>query len=93
MKIPGQIRTYCKFCNAHKVHKVKNQSKSKARTLSRGTRKHEKKLKGFGGKRAGKVTVKKQGKRQVVILQCTECNKKQTKVLGSRTKKKIEIKR
>jgi|YelNatPaOPRAMG01_1025707.scaffolds.fasta_scaffold115887_2 large subunit ribosomal protein L44e len=91
MKFPKEIRTYCKFCNKHTKHSVKLASKSQPRALAIGTRKHERKLKGHGGKRAGKVPVKKQGKRQVVILTCLECKKKSPRTIGSRTKKKLEI--
>ena len=93
MKIPGEMKAYCKHCNAYTLHKVKMQSKGKSRTLAEGNRKHNKKLKGHGGKRAGKVPVKKQGKRQVVVLICQECKKKQLKSYNTRTRKKIEIKR
>jgi ribosomal protein L44E len=54
---------------------------------------HKRKLRGHGGKRAGKKEVKKQGKRQKIVLTCTQCNKKQERVLGTRTKKKLEIKK
>ena len=93
MNVPAEIKTYCKYCNAHTLHKVKMPSKGKPRALAIGNRKHERKLKGHGGKRAGKVAVKKQGKRQVVVLICQQCKKKTLKVLGTRTKKKVEIKR
>lgn len=93
MKVPKEIRTYCPTCKKHTVHTVKLASKGKARSLSFGTRKHERKLKGHGGKRAGEKSVKKQGKRQKIILSCSECKKSHERVLGTRTKKKIEIKR
>ena len=93
MKVPVEVKAYCKHCNAHTLHKVKSQSKGKPRTLAEGNRKHNRKLKGHGGKRAGKVPVKKQGKRQVVVLTCEQCKKKKKKTLGTRTRKKVEIKR
>ncbi|MCX8163300.1 MAG: 50S ribosomal protein L44e [Candidatus Micrarchaeota archaeon] len=91
MKMPKEIRTYCKYCNKHTTHTVKLASKSPPRSLAIGTRKHERKLKGHGGKRAGKVPVKKQGKRQVVMLSCVECKKKTPRTIGTRTRKKLEI--
>jgi large subunit ribosomal protein L44e len=91
MKYPKEVRTYCKYCNKHTKQTAKLASKGSARSLAIGTRKHERKLKGHGGKRAGKVPVKKQGKRQVVILTCSECKKKTPRTIGSRTKKKLEI--
>ena len=93
MKVPAEIKAYCKHCNAYTVHKVKMPSKGKPRSLAIGNRKHERKLKGHGGKRAGKVPVKKQGKKQVVVLICSQCGKKQLRTIGTRTKKKVEIKR
>ena len=93
MKVPKEIRTYCPHCKKHALHTVKIASKGKASSLSFGTRKHEKKLKGHGGKRAGEKTVKKQGKRQKILLTCPECKKSHEKVLGTRTKRKVEIKR
>ena len=67
-------------------------SKGRGRTLAEGNRKHKIKLKGHGGKRAGEKTVRKQGKRQKVTLECQECKKKQERVIGGRTKKKLELK-
>lgn len=92
MKIPKEIRTYCPFCKAHNVHKIKVASKGKARTLASGNVKHRRKLKGHGGKRAGKKAVKKQGKKQKLMLECMNCHKKHEKVLGGRTKIRVEVK-
>ncbi|MEM4366777.1 MAG: hypothetical protein QW035_01445 [Candidatus Anstonellales archaeon] len=92
MKVPKEMRTYCPFCKAHVAHKVKVASKGKPRSLAMGNVKHERKLKGHGGKRAGKKAVKKQGKRQKLILECNNCHKKHEKVLQGRTKAKAEVK-
>ena len=91
MKYPKEIRTYCPNCKAHTKQKVRLASKGKARPMAMGNRKHERKLMGHGGKRAGEKTVKKQGKRQKVILECSVCKKKQERVIGTRTKKKLEF--
>ncbi len=91
MKHPKEKNTYCPTCRKHTKHKVKLASKGKARTLAEGNRKHERKLRGHGGKRAGEKTVKKQGKRQKLMLTCTECNKKHEQVLRGRTRKKVEF--
>ncbi|MCX8175380.1 MAG: 50S ribosomal protein L44e [Candidatus Micrarchaeota archaeon] len=91
MKYPKELMAYCPNCNAHTEHKAKLASKGKARPLAVGNRKHERKLMGHGGKRAGEKSVKKQGKRQKVILECAQCRKKQERVIGSRTKKKLEF--
>lgn len=93
MKFPNQIRAYCQNCKKHTLHTVKIASKGRARSLSFGTRKHEKKLRGHGGKRAGEKTVKKHGKRQKLMLSCQECKKSHEKVIGTRTTKRVEIKR
>ncbi len=93
MEIPKEIKTYCPYCNAHVIHKVKLVSKGRRRTLAKGERRHARKLKGYGGKRAGKKEVKKQSKKQVIMLTCTQCGKKHETVLTTRTKKKLEIKR
>ena len=91
MKYPKEIKAYCPNCRKHTLHKAKLASKGKASTMAIGKRKHESKLTGHGGKRAGKKPVKKQGKRQKIILECQVCKKKQERVIGSRTKKKIEF--
>lgn len=91
MKYPKEIRAYCPNCKAHTDHKVKMASKGKARPMAMGNRKHERKLTGHGGKRAGEKSVKKQGKRQKIIIECSTCKKKQERVIGTRTKKKIEF--
>ncbi|RME79980.1 MAG: 50S ribosomal protein L44e [Methanobacteriota archaeon] len=93
MKVPAEIRTHCPYCNAHTTHKVKLASKGPRRTLAEGELRHARKLKGHGGKRAGKKDVVKQAKRQKLMLTCQQCNKKHELVLGSRTRKKAEIKR
>ena len=93
MKFPKEIRVYCPFCKKHVLHKAKVASKGRPRTLAQGNRRHEEKLRGHGGKRAGTKPVKKQGKRQVIVLTCSSCKKKHLKVVGTRTKKRLEIKR
>jgi len=93
MKYPKEIKTYCPNCKQHTLHKVKLAAKrsGEGRTLAAGNRRHKEKMKGHGGKRAGKVPVKKQGKRQKVMYTCTVCTKKHERVIGTRTKKKLEL--
>jgi large subunit ribosomal protein L44e len=91
MKYPKEVRTYCPKCRAYTAHKAKLASKGAARSMAIGTRKHERSLMGHGGKRAGEKSVKKQGKRQKVILECTQCKKKHERVIGERTRKKLEL--
>lgn len=92
MKYPKEVRTFCPTCNSHQTFKVRLASKGRASSMAVGNRKHERSLHGHGGKRAGEKTVKKQGKRQKAMLECQKCKKKQERVLGGRTKKKLEIK-
>ena len=91
MKYPKEVNAYCPKCLKHTPHKAKLAGKGKARPMAIGNRKHERSLTGHGGKRAGEKTVKKQGKRQKIILTCTESGYKQERVIGTRTKKKLEF--
>ncbi len=92
MKFPKETRTYCPNCKSHQLFKVRLASKGRARTMAVGNRAHDRSLLGHGGKVAGEKTVKKQGKRQVLMLECSACKKKQQRVLSVRTKKKVELK-
>ena len=60
--------------------------------MAEGNRAHARSLTGHGSKRAGEKTVKKQGKRSKLTLQCNKCKKKQERVVGGRTTKKMEFK-
>jgi large subunit ribosomal protein L44e len=92
VKIPKEIKTYCPKCKTSTTHKVKNPSKGKARGLAWGTLRHERRTRGYVGKVKGQATVRKQGKRQKIVLECTKCKKSHERVMGGgRTKKKIEI--
>jgi large subunit ribosomal protein L44e len=91
MKFPKEVNTYCPFCKKHAKHKVRLVSKGRARSMAAGNRAHDRSLRGHGGKRAGEKTVKKQGKRQKIILECPVCKKKHERVVGTRTTKKLEI--
>ena len=91
MKYPKEVNAYCPLCKKHTKQKVRIASKGRARTLAAGNRAHARSLRGHGGKRAGEKTVKKQGKRQKIILECQICKKKQERIIGTRTTKKIEL--
>ncbi len=91
MKHPKNINAYCPKCRKHTSHKAKLASKGKARSMALGNRRHNRKLMGHGGKRAGKVPVRKQGQRQKIMLTCSVCKKKHERVVGSRTKKRLEF--
>jgi len=92
MKYPKEVRTYCPKCRKHTTHKAKLASKGRPRSMAFGNRKHKRKLKGYGGKRKGEKTVKKQGKKQKIVLECSLCKKKHERVIGGRTIKRLEIK-
>lgn len=92
MKFPKEINAYCPSCRVHAPHKAKAASKGRARSMAEGNRAHNRSLTGHGSKRAGEKTVKKQGKRQKLVLQCSKCTKKQERVLRGRTTKKVEFK-
>ena len=92
MKFPKEVNAYCPYCKSHQKHKVKAASKGRPRSLAAGNRAHERSLMGHGSKRAGEKKVKKQGKRQKVVLNCSQCKKKQERIIGGRTTKKLEFK-
>ncbi len=91
MKYPQKVKAYCAKCKKHTEHKAKLASKGRARTLAWGNRRHARRIKGYVGKVAGEKPVRKQGKRQKIVLTCSECKTKSERVIGSRTKKKLEI--
>ncbi|MDE1825216.1 MAG: 50S ribosomal protein L44e [Candidatus Micrarchaeota archaeon] len=97
MKIQKEIRTYCPYCNKHTVHTIKHIVSPKpanpTRGLSMSNRRHERKIKGYVGKVKAKTPKKKLGTRQKVTMECKDCHKSIERVIGGRTKKKLEIKR
>jgi large subunit ribosomal protein L44e len=92
MKIEKELNLYCKFCGKHTKQTVKPYNKKPQSGLSLGTRRHNRAIKGYVGSVEPKIHPKKLGKRQKVMIQCTVCKKTSEKVIGRRTKKKIEIK-
>ena len=95
MIVPKTLNAFCAKCGKHTPQKVKvSTSKFKpGRTLAWGTRKHERKLRGFHGKVKGKATVKKQGIRNKMMMECTVCKRKHERVISGRMKKKAEVAR
>lgn len=91
MKAPKQIRAYCPKCGKHTMHTSSLYSSRPAGGLTVGTRRANRKRTGYFGKVKGKATVVKLGKRQKLMLKCSECGYIVEKVYGGRTKKKIEI--
>ena len=92
MKIQKTIMTYCPKCNKHTLHTVKNVSKGPQRPMSKATRRHNRAIRGYVGSVEPKIHPKKLGKRQAVLLECKECKFIVGRTLGSRAKKKIELK-
>ena len=93
MKISKEIMTYCQKCNKHTKHTVKTYNKKSQRGLSLGTRRHNRAIKGYVGSIEPKIHPKKLGKKQKVMIECQACKNVGEKVVGMRTKKKIEISR
>jgi len=93
MKIPEIINSYCSKCNKYTPHKVKVYKKGQASPFSTGQARYDRKLKGYVGKVKGKKTVKKQGKHYKITLDCAVCHRKNERIIGTRTRKILEIKR
>jgi large subunit ribosomal protein L44e len=93
MKIQKEIVTYCKTCNKHTKHTVSNYSSKPEKWMNVGRRRHERAIRGYVGSVEPVARPKKLGKNQKVMLNCNVCKKSSERVLGRRTKKKIEIKR
>jgi large subunit ribosomal protein L44e len=93
MKIGKEITTFCPKCNKHTVHAVKLYSKGPGFGigLNVGNRRALRKRLGYHGKVKGQATSYKNSKRQKTLLKCKECGYTVERVLGTRTKKKLEI--
>lgn len=92
MKIQKEIMAYCPYCNKHTEHIVRMPSKGAQRSMSKATRRHNRYLAGFAGSFEPRIHPKKLSKRQKVLLECKVCKKNVEKLLGGRSRKKIEIK-
>ena len=92
MKIEKEIMAYCPKCNKHTLHTVKMPSKSPQRAMSKATRRHNRAIRGYVGSVELKLHTKKLGKRPKVLLMCKNCKYSVERLLGSRTKKKVEFK-
>ncbi|MFH1664110.1 MAG: 50S ribosomal protein L44e [archaeon] len=88
MKIPKKIKLYCKKCNAHTEHKLKQAKTRKARANSFGTRRFERKhKKGYGGKAKFTIKAKKQTKKPNFTAECIKCQMKKPFSIPKRMKK------
>ncbi len=97
MNMPKEIRTYCPKCKTHTKHKIKKVTQKKspapARKTAWGQRKFIRRTKGYTSRIAGNADHVKQSQRNVLMLECTQCKKKQQRTVGERTRKKIELKK
>jgi len=92
MKIPKEVKLYCKKCKKHSAHKLKPFKEGSKSSLKEHARKHEKKhVKGYGGKARHVVHIKKQSKKPVFVATCITCSAKRYHVAGNKTKKKAEL--
>ena len=95
MEIEKEVKTFCPKCNKHTVHSVKLYSKGPGFGIGMniGNRRNVRKRKGIKGKVKGQATMKKISKKQKALLKCKVCNYTVEKVFGTRTKKKLEVKK
>lgn len=90
MKAPKEINTYCPKCKTYTAHSVSLYKKGKERAMAEGTRRYERKKKGYGSsrkpvqKRTAKTT-----KKLSLKLKCKKCGY-QNQRKGIRLKK-LEI--
>jgi large subunit ribosomal protein L44e len=89
MEIPKTIMDYCKKCNKHTKHKLKEFKSRPARALAKGQRRNVAKKRGYGGKYQFVATVKKHNKRPVFVAQCDQCGAKHYFVIPKRMKKVV----
>ncbi|MCL5007533.1 MAG: 50S ribosomal protein L44e [Candidatus Marsarchaeota archaeon] len=95
MEIEKEVKTFCPKCNKHTVHSVKLYSKGPGFGIGMniGNRRNVRKRKGIKGKVKGQATMKKISKKQKTLLKCKVCSYTVEKVFGTRTKKKLEVKK
>ncbi len=92
MKMPKEVKIYCKKCKKHTKHKLKLVKGKKARALSKGTRKFQRKhKKGYGGKAKFIIKKKKQNVKPAFVAECIECKTK-THFVYAKRMKKVEFK-
>ncbi len=88
MKIPKELKNYCRTCNTHTMVKLKQFKPGTTRALAWGTRENVRKHKrGYGGKAEFNAIVKKNTKRPVFLAECAVCKKKHYFVIPKRMKK------
>ncbi len=92
MKVPKEIKLYCKKCNSHETHKLKEFKTGAKSVLKQHARKHEAKhVKGYGGKTRFIIKIKKQGKKPTFVAICSKCGQKRYFIVNTKAKKKAEL--
>lgn len=92
MKIPREVKVYCKYCKKHTLHTVEISKKRQRRTLSHGQRRFMRKMKGYGSfPKENPKGREKSVKKVDLKFKCKECGKKHSHGKGFRAKK-IDIK-
>ncbi|MCX6799441.1 MAG: 50S ribosomal protein L44e [Candidatus Diapherotrites archaeon] len=81
------MKDYCKKCNKHTAHKLKQFKPGSTRTLAEGTRKNIQRKRGYKGKFQFPAKIKKQNKKPVFLAECTACHTKHYFVIHKRMKK------
>jgi large subunit ribosomal protein L44e len=90
MELPKVVKDYCKKCNQHTEHRLKQFKAGSPRTLAEGNRKNVAKKRGYKGKYQFPAKVKKQNKKGCFVAECTVCSAKHYFVIPKRMKK-IEL--
>lgn len=90
MKIPKQVKMYCKFCHEHTDHEVERVRKRKASELKHGQRLFRRVTSGYGGfPRPKPEGREKPTKRVSIRFRCTKCKRALTR--PTQRAKKFEI--
>ncbi|MCD6478517.1 MAG: 50S ribosomal protein L44e [Candidatus Diapherotrites archaeon] len=87
MEMPKTVKRYCKKCKAHTEHTIKEYKGGRARTLAKGTRRHERNIAGYGGKYQAIARRKKANKKPTFVATCSVCGTKHVFSLGKRMKR------
>jgi ribosomal protein L44E len=92
MKMPKEIKIYCKNCKTHRKVKLKVFKAGASNDNKQHARKHEAKhVKGYGGKARFNKPKKKQSRRPTFLTTCEECSHKSYFVYAKRARKNIEF--
>ena len=77
------MKTYCKKCLKHTVHKVSQYKKGKDSLLRQGKRRYDAKQAGFGGQTKPVFRKKAKNTKKITLkLECTKTKCKSFRVIG-----------